>query len=197
MKLADAPPPGWYPDPEGTSRLRWWEGVDWADLYRARPTRTELEARQLGTYGGEIPGSSSPAAVRQAGALIAQAPDYRGAVRRDAEEIIAEVRKVARSEIDRAADVFSQRARTATRELQPLISEYSTKFFRWVKIALALAIVLTVAYVVFQAIAQQSIIDWILDRFDDDDSSKSGGAVAACMTIRWRRADSRGGRARG
>jgi hypothetical protein len=41
-----------------------------------------------------------------------------------------------------------------------------------VKIALAIAIVLTVAYVVFQAIAQQSIIDWILDRFDDDDNAR-------------------------
>jgi hypothetical protein len=172
MKLADAPPPGWYPDPEGTSRLRWWEGTDWADLYRARPTRTELEARALGTYGGVVPTASPPAGVRQAGALVAQVPD-RGALRRDAEEIIAEVRKVARSEIDRAADVFSQRARTATRELQPLISEYSTKFFRWVKIALAIAIVLAVAYVVFQAIAQQSIIDWVLDRIDDDDARAS------------------------
>jgi hypothetical protein len=170
MKLADAPPPGWYPDPEGTSRLRWWEGTDWADVYRPRPTRTELEAKALGTYGGDVPASSA-AAVRQAGALVSQVPD-RGALRRDTEEIIAEVRKVARSEIDRAADVFSQRARTATRELQPLISEYSTKFFRWVKIALAIAIVLTVAYVVFQAIAQQSIIDWILDRFDDDDNAR-------------------------
>jgi hypothetical protein len=96
MKLADAPPPGWYPDPEGTSRLRWWEGIDWTDLYRARPTRTELEARQLSTYGGEIPGSSSPAAVRQVGALVSQVPEYHSALRRDAEEIIAEVRKVAR-----------------------------------------------------------------------------------------------------
>jgi hypothetical protein len=170
MKLADAPPPGWYPDPEGTSRLRWWEGTDWADLYRARPTKTELEARALGTYGGDVSAVSPPAAVRQAGAL-AQVPD-RGALRRDTEEIIAEVRKVARSEIDRAADVFSQRARTATRELQPLISEYTTKFFRWVKVALAIAIVLAVAYVVFQAIAQQSIIDWVLDRIDDDRSSR-------------------------
>lgn len=174
MKLADAPPPGWYPDPEGTSRLRWWEGADWADLYRARPTRTELEARQLGTYGGDVPALAAPAAVRQAGALAAQVAEHRGMSRRDAEEVLAEVRKVARSEVDRAAEVFSQRARLATRELQPLISEYTTKFFRWVKIALVIAVVLAVAYVVFQAIAQQSIIDWILDRLDEDRSSTSG-----------------------
>ncbi|MEZ5116617.1 MAG: DUF2510 domain-containing protein [Candidatus Nanopelagicales bacterium] len=29
--------PGWYPDPEGTPRLRWWDGLEWTDDYRAGP----------------------------------------------------------------------------------------------------------------------------------------------------------------
>jgi hypothetical protein len=92
MKLADAPPPGWYPDPEGTSRLRWWEGTDWTDLYRARPTTTELEVRELSTNGGDVPAASSAAAVRQAGALASLLPVHGAALRRDADVFIAEVR---------------------------------------------------------------------------------------------------------
>ena len=176
MRLADATPPGWYPDPEGTSRLRWWEGTDWADLYRARPTTTELATRALASHGGTAP--PAPGTARQQGTVATQLPEYRGALRRDAEEIIAEVRKVARGEVDRAAEIFTQRARQATQELQPLISQYTTKFFRWVKVALVIAVVLAVGYVIFQAIAQQSIIDWILDRFEDDEGSSAAVAWA-------------------
>ncbi|MCP9622161.1 DUF2510 domain-containing protein [Nocardia otitidiscaviarum] len=25
------PPPGWYPDPSGIARLRWWDGVRWTE----------------------------------------------------------------------------------------------------------------------------------------------------------------------
>lgn len=40
MRPKDAPPPGWYPDPLGGSRLRWWEGRDWADRFRPPPVTT-------------------------------------------------------------------------------------------------------------------------------------------------------------
>ena len=38
MKVADAPPAGWYPDPTGGNRLRWWDGLDWTGNRRSLPT---------------------------------------------------------------------------------------------------------------------------------------------------------------
>lgn len=31
------PAPGWYPDPAGTQRLRWWNGGMWLDQYQPMP----------------------------------------------------------------------------------------------------------------------------------------------------------------
>ena len=47
MKRSDAPPPGWYPDPEGGARLRYWEGDDWSDRFRHRPPITPDQTTTL------------------------------------------------------------------------------------------------------------------------------------------------------
>jgi hypothetical protein len=44
-----AAPPGWYPDPAGTGRLRWWDGTAWTDQYSTPP--------QQGGYPGSYAGS--------------------------------------------------------------------------------------------------------------------------------------------
>jgi DNA-binding PucR family transcriptional regulator len=87
--------------------------------------------------------------------------------RQDTEEIIAQVRGAARSEIDRAADIFTQRARAATREIQPLVTEYTNKLFRWLRIIAVIVVVLVIAWFVFQAIAQESFFEWLGDRIDN------------------------------
>ncbi|MEJ6721879.1 DUF2510 domain-containing protein, partial [Ilumatobacter sp.] len=42
MRIIDAPREGWYPDPDGRQRLRWWDGLDWTDIRRAPPSSAEL-----------------------------------------------------------------------------------------------------------------------------------------------------------
>ncbi|HET7310433.1 MAG TPA: DUF2510 domain-containing protein [Mycobacteriales bacterium] len=44
------PPPGWYPNPDGTPSLRWWSGLAWtADVQRYAPARStsDLIARVI------------------------------------------------------------------------------------------------------------------------------------------------------
>jgi hypothetical protein len=159
MKLADAPKAGWYPDPRGGTRLRWWDGSDWTDDYRVRPTEYEVVGR--GTWAAS---SAPPAKVHGA---LPEAVEAAGSLRRDTEAIISEVRKVARSEVERAADIFSARARAAAREIQPLITQYSMKFMRPFKIASVILVIALVGWVVFQFIVQQSFYDWIGDRIDN------------------------------
>ena len=69
--------------------------------------------------------------------------------------------------MDRAAQEFSQRATTAARSFTPLISEYTNKVLRWVKLAIGLAFVLFALWLAFQIIAQQSLFEWIGDRIDN------------------------------
>lgn len=43
----DAPPAGWYPNPDGTGGLRWWSGVGWTEYTRSAPAEpTEQPAPQ-------------------------------------------------------------------------------------------------------------------------------------------------------
>ena len=182
MKLADAPPPGWYPDPAGGFRLRWWEGTDWTDHFRAPPSQNEFDllaaqrSRLLGTPAGD-----RAAAVQ---AVVDPTLAAATARRRETEEVIAEVRKVARSEVDRAVEKFGQEAKSATRQLQPLVSEYTTKITRFLRRALVVAFILLVAWFVFQAIAQQSFLDWVGDRIDNV-TDESGSGVADLTYGAW------------
>jgi hypothetical protein len=82
-------------------------------------------------------------------------------------EIVAQVRQVARSEVDRAADVFTQRAQAATRQIQPLVSEYTNRVVRVLRIAAIVAVVAVVAWFVFQAVAEVTFLDWLGDRIDN------------------------------
>ncbi|MGH9135226.1 MAG: DUF2510 domain-containing protein [Ilumatobacteraceae bacterium] len=158
MRLADAPRPGWYPDPVGGVRLRWWDGTDWTDEYRSRPSVGQLllanDAAQQARLAARVTDPRPPSSPG-------------GLSRTDTEEIISQVRQAARSEAERAAELFSQRARTATREIQPLITEYTNKILRWLRIGAVIVIVLLVGWILFQVIAQVSFFEWLGDRIDN------------------------------
>ena len=171
MKVEDAPPAGWYPDPEGGSRLRWWEGTDWSDRYRAPPTRSEVDRRvltashdedhqvRLEDYPGRIP----------AGTVS----------RRDADAMVEQVRLAARAEADRAAEMFGAQARAAAGQIQPLITQYTSRITRWIRFLSVIAIVLLIAWLAFQLFAQATLFDWIGDRIDNitDNLDDESGAI--------------------
>ncbi len=85
----------------------------------------------------------------------------------DVERVIAQVREAARAEVDRAADLFSARARLAGSEFAPLISQYTSNALRWVKILLVIVTIAIVAWFVFQAVAQATFFEWLGDRIDN------------------------------
>ena len=152
MRRADAPPAGWYPDPQGGSRLRWWDGTDWATDYRAPPTPSELHRRAAIVEPGQ------PAERVAPGARLSRV---------EMEEVVSQVRQVARTEVDRAADIFTQRARTATRQIQPLVTEYTNRIVKTLRVAAIVVVVLAIAWFVLQAVAEVTFLEWLGERIDN------------------------------
>lgn len=160
MKVADAPPAGWYPDPTGRDGLRWWDGLDWTDHRRA-PLLAHTWDDEAADAATGTPPSQRPATPSSggAGSPLSRAPDTT--------EIMAEVRKVARDEVDRAVNLVTQRASDATRRIEPLISQYGDQVMRWIRNLGIIAIALVVLWMVLQAFAQTSLMGWLGDRIDN------------------------------
>ncbi len=169
MRRVDAPLAGWYPDPQNPTRLRWWDGLDWTDIRRAPPSDAELSRYEELTAlsGGRRPER-----------FVQDATD-RAVNRAETQQLITEVRNVARAEVDRAAEEFSQRARTIVREVEPLVTSYSNRLIRWIKFASIFAVLLLIAWFVFQVVAQASLFEWIGDRIDNifDDEQSAAALV--------------------
>jgi hypothetical protein len=161
VRLADAPRPGWYPDPTGGVRLRWWDGTDWSDDYRSRPSIGQLLLAEKAWEATQAAQRlTEPRLPPGAGGLS-------GLSHADTAEIISQVRQAARLEAERAADLFSQRARIATREIEPLITQYTSKILRWLRIGAVIVVMLLLGWVLFQVIAQVSFFEWLGDRIDN------------------------------
>ena len=70
------------------------------------------------------------------------------------------------------AQELTSRADQAVRNFTPLITEYTSQFKRWFRLALIVATVAVIAYFTFQVVAQATFFDWLGERIDNlnDDS---------------------------
>lgn len=181
MRKADAPAMGWYPDPRHSERLRWWDGLDWTDITRAPPSQAELHAAQDSEEQRQA--LATQTAMQHAAMAAAQQGGY---TRQDAQAIISEVREVARSELNRASEQFTQRATTAMRAYTPLITGYTNRAIKWIKIAIGVAVFLFVAWILFQIIAQKEFFDWLGERIDnltDEGSAPVRSALRSSVVV--------------
>ncbi|MGB0113912.1 MAG: DUF2510 domain-containing protein [Ilumatobacteraceae bacterium] len=166
MRREDAPASGWYPDPQSRTSLRYWDGLDWTDAWRAPPSKAELLS-----YENKM-AEFQPFDYRPE-AASAELVSHRTV---DSQQVIDEVRRATREEIDRAAEMFTERAQSMRRDIEPLISQYTNRLVKWIRFAAIVAVILLVAYFVFQVIAQASLFEWIGDRIDNltDDQNGAG-----------------------
>ena len=167
MRREDAPRAGWYPDPQGRDNLRYWDGLDWTEARRAPPSQAELLSYES-LMAAVQPFQYTPPSVAEGSP---------GHVSADSQQVIDEVRRATRSEIDRAALMFSERAQAMRRNIEPLISQYTNRLVKWIRIAAIVAVVLLVAYFVFQVVAQASLFEWIGDRIDNLNDDQNGAAL--------------------
>ena len=157
MRRVDAPRAGWYPDPDSRTNLRWWDGLDWTDVRRAPPSSAETLAAHENAQFRAAPPDFAPGASRATSALAEI----------DSAQMIEQARAASRSEMQRATEVFNQRALAARQNLTPLITEYTNKAKRWARLALKLAVLAFVVWLAFQVVQQVSFWNWVSDRIDD------------------------------
>lgn len=101
----------------------------------------------------------------------------------DNAQLVEQVRRAAREEAQRASELFGQQARAATRNIAPLITEYTTRIGRVIRFLSVIALVVLVVYIAFQIWAQQSLFDWIGERIDNVTDRDAG----ALFGVRLRR----------
>ena len=168
MRREDAPRAGWYPDPQGRDNLRYWDGLDWTEARRAPPSRAELLSYES-QMAAVQPFQYTPPSV------AGGSPGPRVRPTRSRSSTRSAAPPGARSIVPPL--MFSERARAMRRDIEPLISQYTNRLVKWIRIAAIVAVVLLVAYFVFQVVAQASLFEWIGDRIDNLTDDQNGAAL--------------------
>lgn len=174
VRRADAPAPGWYPDPVQRARLRWWDGSDWTDHRRVGSLPSDVSGEDGSTDTSPPRRSWSTAAPPSDGSGITTAAGYRAGTalrREDASAIVDEVRRATRGELDRATRRLADQAGDLRTQLEPMLREYGGKALRWARRAAVVAVVLWIAYVLVTTQLQTSLLEWVgeqIERFTDD-----------------------------
>jgi hypothetical protein len=73
------------------------------------------------------------------------------------------------------------------RDIVPLVSNYTNRLIKWIRFAAIVAVVLLIAYFVFQVVAQASLFEWIGDRIDNLTNQDSAPAVSTGVRLQWTR----------
>jgi hypothetical protein len=178
MRRVDAPASGWYPDPESPTMLRYWDGLDWTDAKRSPPSAAELLSYEQREAFAAAHQYVAPSAVAAGQAVQGRAG------RPDSQQVVEDVRRAARAEVDRAADLFSHRARQMQRDFVPLISDYTNRLVKWIRFAAILATVLLIAWFLFQVVASANLFEWIGDRIDNLVDDETGGSFLITPGVR-------------
>jgi hypothetical protein len=132
-----------------------------------------------GSWSAQTPAGHGEAAQHMGQQVGQYAQQYQQV---DTAQIVEQVRRAAREEAQRASELFGQQARAATRNIAPLITEYTTKIGRVIRFLSVIAIIVLVLYVAFQVWAQQSLFDWIGDRIDNVTDRDAGALLGRRVT---------------
>ncbi len=154
MKLDDAPPAGWYPDPEHRGRLRWWDGLDWS------------EERRVSASSAETANAIRIAAEARAPELADRGQAEVRASQLETRQLVSQMRVAAREEADLAGQMLARRATGFIEQVRSVVIENLTPVVRWIRIGVVVAALLVIVWFVIQFIAQVTLLNWLGDRID-------------------------------
>ena len=180
MRRSEAPPPGWYPDPTGRSGLLWWDGLDWTTHHRPLPVAGSEEEAMVTTQQVEPARDDEERA--QGGAGRGTRPMASVQRRRHAErevaDAVAEARRVARAEVERAVQQATTELTRARDEWQPRVAAYLRRAKRWLRVVAVVVVVLVALSAWSSATLQTSLLEWLGERVDAVSGTVAPGPTA-------------------